>query len=138
MCRPPGFVVSTVADGAGKPLFVTRPELESAWPKAAQGSASRGGVFMKSMVKLALVAAVALGVSACDSKTDNNLASSAGNVADGVGNLAEEAADATVNAAEDVGNAVGNGLDAAGNSLDANTANGSNEAAANTTSTNNR
>jgi type IV secretory pathway TrbL component len=93
---------------------------------------------MKNMVKLAVVAAVALGVSACDSKTDNNLASSAGNVAEGVGDLAEDAANATVNAAEDVGNAVGNGVDAAGNSLEANNANDQNEAAANTTSTNNR
>jgi hypothetical protein len=139
MCRPSGFVVSTVADGVGKRLFVTRPELGSARLKAARRVPRlEEGSFMKNMVKLAVVAAVALGVAACDSRTDNNLASSAENVGDSVGNLAEDAADATVNAAKDVGNAVENGVDAAGNSLEANTAGTENEAAANTTSTNNR
>ena len=93
---------------------------------------------MKNMVKLAVVAAAALGLAACEGRVDENLANSAGNVAAGVGDLAEDAANVTVEAAGDVGNAVGNGVDAASNSLEANQVEGENEAAANTTSTNTR
>jgi hypothetical protein len=77
---------------------------------------------MMKMVKLAAVAAAALGLAACEGSADENLAASAENVGAGLGNLAEDAANVTTNVASDVGNAVGNGLDSAGNSLN-NTAN---------------
>jgi hypothetical protein len=90
-----------------------------------------GGVFhMKNVRKLAVVAAAALGLAACEGRADENLAASAENIAGDVGNLAEDAANGAVNVANDVGSAVGNGVDAAGNSLDEN--NSGNAAATNT------